>query len=54
MADLKLRTEAAIVQAKELTITAMQHGMIPSSKDPEETARFVYAFYSALFKELTE
>ena len=54
MADLKLRTEPAIVQAKELTTTAIQHGLIPTSKDPEETARFVYAFYSTLFKELTE
>ena len=54
MAELKLRSEPAIVQAKELTTTAIQHGLIPESKDPEETAKAVYTFYNTLYKELTE
>lgn len=43
-------TESNIFQiSKELTIVAMEHGMIKSSSDPEQTANNVYSFFETIF-----
>lgn len=41
-----LNNSSAIIYAKELTTTAMEHSMIKSSTDPKETAKNVTDFFN--------
>ena len=47
---MTLKPGAAFECAKEFTITAMEHSMIPASKDPKETAKNVSDFFNSLLQ----
>jgi hypothetical protein len=40
--------------AKEFTITALEHGMIKASDDPEQTAKDIALFYKTLATSLNK
>ncbi len=50
----KINASNTILYAKEFTLKAMEYGMIPSTKDPEETAQFVVKFYQTVIEKLNE
>jgi hypothetical protein len=51
---LLLNEGSALTFAKEFTITALEHGMIKASDDPEQTAKDIATFYKTLAQSLNK